>query len=101
MHFYAILSRIQLSQGDVLVQIRAEIVRDLQTSVNKSETSVADRSLMVRRFCNEYKPNGPAQTHAEGDEGHWTKVDTDHLLTISSDMALLSNYLVERMVAAS
>lgn len=56
---------------------------------------------MVRRFCNEYKPNGPAPAHADEGQGHWTKVDTDYLLTISSDMALLSNYLVERVVAAS
>ena len=59
------------------------------------------RSLEVRRFCNLYKPSAFANSRPDGDESPWTLVDTEHLLAISTDMAKLSNYLVERVVAAS
>ena len=84
-----------------MVLVRVETVQALQQSVNDGRISTASRSLLVRRFCNEYKPSGPETDHRSDDESRWTRVDTDHLLTISSDMARLSNYLVERVVAAA
>ena len=83
-----------------VVPVRLAAVQDLQHTVDDASLSVDARSLEVRRFCNEYKPSAPiAPATAEGLVR--TNVDTDHLLSISSDMALLSSYLVERVVAAS
>ena len=83
-----------------MVEIKVEAVRDLQLIVDDATVSTADRSLAVRRFCNEYKASGPRLPHRPVDTSVWAKVDTDHLLTISGNMPLLANYLVERVVAA-
>ena len=82
-----------------VVQVSLEAVQKLQHTVDDASLSVAARSLEVRRFCNEHKPSAPTAP-AIADELTRTNVDTDHLLTISSEMALLSSYLVERVVAA-
>ena len=84
-----------------MVEIQVGPVRDLQRLVNDSRLSLKDRSLAVRRFCNEYKPSAFANARDADDTSAWTLVDTEHLLTISSDMLKLENYLVERVVAAS
>ena len=84
-----------------MTEIRVEAVRELQELVDDASATAAKRSLEVRRFCNHYKPNAPRDPRLADAAELWTKVDTDHLLTISSDMALLSNYLIERVVAAA
>ena len=84
-----------------MVQIRVEAVSELRAIVADNHQSVASRSLATRRFINEYKPSGPAVDHVSAAEPGWSRVDTDYMLGISSDMALLSNYLLERVVAAS
>ncbi len=84
-----------------MVDVRVEVVRDLQILIDDASVSIDKRSLEVRRFCNEYKPSAPGERRVDGDGSLWTKVDTDYLLTISSDMPVLANYLVERVVAAT
>ena len=84
-----------------MVQVQVETVRDLQHAVDDASLTIAFRSLSVRRFCNEHKPSGPVGDRSKGNQLVWPTVDTDYLLTISSNMSLLSNYLVERVVAAS
>ena len=83
-----------------MVKVRVEAVRQLQQLVNDASISKASRSLTVRRFCNEHKASAPDHARWLHDGSMWTKVDTDHLLEISSDMPLLANYLIERVVAA-
>ena len=84
-----------------MVEIRVEAVKGLQILVDDASLAASRRALEVRRFCNAYKASAPATDRPADDDALWTKVDTDHLLTISTDLPLLSNYLVERVVAAA
>ena len=84
-----------------MVEIELKHVQDLRDVVTDSSRSMDERSLAVRRFCNDYKANAPQPPRASDDHTRWTKVDTEHLLEISTTPAALSNYLVERVAAAS
>ena len=84
-----------------MVEIRVEAVKGLQIVVDDASLAASRRALEVRRFCNAYKASAPAPDRSADDDALWTKVDTDHLLTISTDLPLLSNYLVERVVAGA
>ena len=84
-----------------MIEIRVGDVKGLQELIDDASVPLAERALGVRRFCNEFKPSAPQADRGVGDKTLWTKVDTDHLLAISSDLPKLSNYLVERVVAAA
>ncbi len=84
-----------------MVEIEVEAVRALQFVVDDASLSVSQRSLEVRRFCNEHRASAPVRDRLPEYEHLWTIVDTEHLLEISADMAPLSNYLLERVIAAS
>ena len=84
-----------------LVQVLLSTVQELHRLSDDATVSIAKRSLAVRRFCNKYKASAPGSGLAPADPSLWASVDTDHLLTISSNMALLSDYLTMRVVAAS
>ena len=84
-----------------MVEIKVGDVKGLQELIDDASIPLAERARGVRRFCNTFKPSAPQPARGADDEALWTKVDTDHLLAISSDLPKLSNYLVERVVAAA
>ena len=83
-----------------MVEIELKHVQLLRETIDNASVSSATRSLAVRVFCNEFKPNGPQAPRTSDDTAKWTKVDTDHVLELSYDFPRLANYLVERVVAA-
>ena len=82
-----------------MVHIELKHVQGLRDLIEDASVSMASRSLAVRHFCNNFKASAP-EPDRKGDHLMWTKVDTEHLLAISSDHSAPSNYLVERVVAA-
>ena len=83
-----------------MVDIELTDVSRLRHIVENTSIPVAERSLAVRRFCNEIKASAPVADRPPEDASVWTKVDMEHLLEISANMHALSNYLIERVVAA-
>lgn len=84
-----------------MVDVQIEAVRALQLTVNDAAEPASQRSREVRRFCKIYQASAPVRDRERTDRSLWTTIDTEYLLAISTDMARLSNYLVERVVAAS
>ena len=83
-----------------MVEIQLSDVRELQVRAANTCEPHSSRALAVRRFCFLHRANGPVSDRASEDTALWTKIDTEHLLEISSNMHAVSNYLIERVVAA-
>ena len=83
-----------------MVEIQLSDVQRLQSLAANTSKPHAERALEIRRFCFLHKASAPIPDRAPDDSSLWTKVDTEHLLEISSNMHAVSNYLIERVVAA-